>query len=147
MTRGDLMRQAQCDRAYMARVYRRDVAPRQSGGRGFCVVLGDGRRVTVAQYCAAWRALRSLDISARVSRGLHDADPTTSGAVLREYRAGLHDRINRHWAAWGVGRKWHPDWQRAAAQTAWRVNTPRLVVGWVPMEFRARLAHRLGGEA
>lgn len=103
--------------------------------------LPNGRAVSVGAYVRAWRALLALDGAATV----RDFGPWPEPAsdVLRALRAGIHDRINRHTAAYGLGRKWAADWQRAAVQCAHAVNTPRLIVRWAPADLRARLAHRL----
>lgn len=78
----------------------------------------------------------------------YGSDRMTSRQFLQWFRRCLARKINRHSPP--RGRKCAPDgflsdWERSAKQTAWRVNTPRLIV-WVsevPLEFRGRLAHRL----
>jgi hypothetical protein len=110
-----------------------------SVARGF--VLPNGRAVRPAVYVSAWRTLKGLPPGELV-KGF-GYDPERADHVLREMRYGLHDRINRHLPGFGVGRKWHHNWQRAALQCASRVNTPRLVVRWVPADLKARLSHRL----
>jgi Uri superfamily endonuclease len=87
------------------------------------VTLPNGKSCGLGKYVSAWRKLRTID-------------PDTS----------MHDRINRHLSGYGKGRKWHHDWQRAAIQTAYAVNTPRLIVRWVPWDLRHRLAHRITRE-
>jgi len=71
----------------------------------------------------------------------HFAQPASE--ILTALRDGMHDRINRHIPKYGEGRKWDHDWQRAAMQCANFVNTPRLIVRWVPQDLKARLAHRI----
>ena len=67
-------------------------------------------------------------------------------------RRGLHERITEAvpYTLRGLvcplppkGRKWDPDWQREARHCAREVNTPRLIVRWVPRDFALRLAHRV----
>lgn len=111
------------------------------------VTLGSGQRVTLATYAKVWRRLLNLPPGPGIvaSQGLSGwgSGRQTRDSLLRDFRAGMHDRINMHDPAYGRGRKWSYDWQREAMQTARAVNTPRLVVRWVPAEFRDRLAHRL----
>lgn len=105
------------------------------------IVLPNGRRTSVSRYVAAWHALKAMPASATVPG--FDHFPAPASDILGSMRAGLHDRINRHDVAFGKGRKWDADWQRAALQTAGRVNTPRLIIDWLPPDFKARFAHRL----
>jgi hypothetical protein len=109
------------------------------------VTLGDGRRISLGHYVRAWRTTLAAPATQRFAGS--PCDPLTQCSrddVLRDYRDGLHDRINRHIPGYGKGRKWSPDWQRAALQAGHAVNTPRLIVRWVPRDLYARLAHRLG---
>jgi hypothetical protein len=108
------------------------------------ITLPNGRRCGLGTYTAAWRTLLATDRDQRVAG--FDHFPESAGAILRELRRGMHDRINHHIADHGIGRKWSHDWQRHALQCAIAVNTPRLVVRWVPADFRARLAHRLSAD-
>ena len=108
------------------------------------ITLPNGRRCGLATYTAAWRALKALPPSAHVRGFSYFSDPASY--ILAELRAGLAARINRHLPTYGRGRKWSDDWQRAALQTARAVNTPRLAVRWVPVDLRARLAHRISKE-
>ncbi len=107
------------------------------------ITLGDGTRVTLAAYSAAWRACTAAAPGATFSRGLCGYGSRTREEILGEFRDGVHDRINRHAPGFGAGRKWDSDWQRDAYRTAREVNTPRLIVRWVPRDFEARLRHRV----
>ncbi len=103
--------------------------------------LPNGKWCGLAAYVQSWRTVRALPPEASV-RGFGDW-PEPAADVLRELRYGLHDRINRHIPSFGVGRKWDHDWQREVGHTARAVNTPRLIVRWVPAHLQGRLAHRI----
>lgn len=111
----------------------------------WCIVLGDGRRVPMRNYVAGWRKAAELPATVWCDR-TPSGWPGTAGEALREFRAGMHDRINRHLPWYGRGRKWGDDWQRAATITAAHVNTPRVLVRWLPVDLRDRLKHRLASE-
>lgn len=109
------------------------------------VTLGDGRHIPLGAYVAAWR--KALDAPADA---VFNGSPCgwkgcseTRNEVVRQFRDGMHDRINRHIPSHGCGRKWSRDWFMQAWRLSRDVNTPRLIVRWAPVEFRARLAHRL----
>lgn len=114
--------------------------------RNRIVTLGCGKRVSLATYVAAWKAALHAPENA-VFRG----SPSDSRAfadrssVLREFRSGLHDRINRHIPAYGVGRKWAYEYQSEMIQAASALNTPRLHISWLPASLADRFAHRLSG--
>lgn len=109
------------------------------------VTIGDGRRIPLAVYVAAWRRVRAAppDTRFRGSPCGWSGVEETAAEILRQFRAGMDDRINRHMPWHGRGRRWEPDWQAEAVRLARAVNTPRLVVRWAPQEFRQRLAHRI----
>jgi len=67
----------------------------------------------------------------------------TSEEWLTWFRQCLDRKIASYIPGYGVGRKWESDWYWQAWRIARDVNTPRLVVRWVPKEFRERLQHRL----
>jgi hypothetical protein len=105
------------------------------------ITLPGGNKCRLGAYVAAWRTIKTLPAETIIPRwNWHQND---AASVLRSLRAGIHDRINKHVLGYGCGRKWDQNWQVEAGRAARAVNTPRLVVGWVPVEFRARLAHRL----
>lgn len=115
------------------------------------IILGDGRRVSLRAYVAAWKAAIAADDCQRF-RGSPSDPGGWNGSysrddVLREFRAGMHDRINRHMPHFRRGRKWSYDWQAAALRLARDVNTPRLVVRLIgnpiAREFVSMLSHRL----
>ena len=103
------------------------------------ITLPNGRDVTVGEYARSWRMLKTLPPDRLVERFSHF--PETAAEILREIGRAVHDRINRHIPGFGRGRKWSQDWERAAIQTAIRVNQPRLVIDWLPQDFRRRLAY------
>ena len=107
------------------------------------ITLPNGKACGLSQYVKAFHTLKQAKPESLWPGW--DYFPTTAASILAAMQYGIHDRINRHIPAFGVGRKWSPDYFRAANHCARRVNTPRLVVreGMVPFEFRARLADRI----
>ena len=107
--------------------------------------LPSGRWVSVNTYLIAWRQLQTTAIlnPDKLITGW-DHFPTTAKEILRDMRYGLHDRINRHDRTrpptW---RKLDADWQRAMTHSAYMLNTPRLIIDWLPAELRHRFNHRL----
>jgi hypothetical protein len=113
------------------------------------IVLGSGRQVSLSEYVKGWHACKAAQPGTVYSYSLTGwarGMPATREEILREFDMGLHDRINRHVPGYGKGRKWADEWWWEARRIARDVNTPRLVVRWVPLEFRARLAHRINLE-
>ena len=106
------------------------------------VTLGDGRRIGLGAYVAAWARCKQLPGETRVMR-CPDGLSGTVGDALRQLRAGMHDRINRHVPGYGVGRKWADGWFWEAKRFSDQINTPRLIVRWAPADFRKRFAERL----
>jgi hypothetical protein len=108
------------------------------------VTLGCGRRVSLASYVAAWKRTIALLPDTRVFGSPHESRaPVTAAEARRQFRAGLHDRINRHDPRFGVGRKWDSDWQRAVRYTATLLQVPRVSLDWLPPDLRNQLSHRL----
>lgn len=108
------------------------------------VTLGCGRRIGLGAYVRAWRQCLALAPETRVAGTLsHSREPGTVADVLRQFREGLADRINRHIPGHGQGRKWDADYQRHMLQAAYALNTPRLAIHWLPNDLRTRFAHRL----
>jgi hypothetical protein len=98
--------------------------------------------VTLGVYVSTWKTVKRSPLGTEYRSGLNTWWPTSREEVLSQYRNGLHDRINRHVKAYGVGRKWCPDWQRTTQQFAQSINTPRLVIHWVPPWLRDRIKPR-----
>lgn len=108
----------------------------------FITLRATGKRVPMGAYVAGIRAaIASPGVTFR--HGLTTWWPVTGEDVRQEFLAGVHDRINRHVPGFGRGRKWAQEWQADATRTARDVNTPRLVIRWLPRDLRARLSHRL----
>lgn len=107
-----------------------------------CIVLGDGRRVPLRAYVAGWRKALDLPPTVWVPK-TPSGWGGTAGDAVREFRDGLHDRINRHLPWYGKGRKWEGDWQRETLQAALALNTPRLAIHWLPPHLKKRFWHRL----
>lgn len=105
--------------------------------------LPNGKQVGIGAYARAWKKLAAGKYADDDVFRDWDYFPVTADVVLLKMRDGMHDRINRHLPAYGRGRKWSSDWQREVEHTARLVNTPRLVVRWVPRDLRARLSHRI----
>jgi hypothetical protein len=103
--------------------------------------LPNGHAVRLGVYVRAWRTLKNADPNERIGGFDYEARPAHE--ILTKMRAGLDDRINPHISGYDCGRKWSPDWQRQMIQTAQRLNTPRLAIDWLPLEFRERFGHRL----
>ncbi|RWQ35826.1 MAG: hypothetical protein EOS20_17280 [Mesorhizobium sp.] len=110
------------------------------------VTLGDGRKVSLAAYVAAWKKCLALHPSTPVGRCPDGWDGRASDA-LAQFRSGMHDRINRHLPHYGKGRKWSSDWQRETMQAAARLNCPRLAIDWLPIHLKERFSHRLRSRA
>jgi hypothetical protein len=119
--------------------------PLPPGPRVYLVTLADGRRLPLGSYVASWRRIRDADPEDRFRGAPSDwfGLDYSAAEILSEFRAAMHARINRHVPGYGRGRKWSSDWQIEAARTARAVNTPRLVVRWIPSDLRDRLVHRI----
>jgi len=109
------------------------------------VTLGSGKRLRLGQYVAGWKQLLKLPSGSTVRGNLtswDDAEETSTATVLRQFRQGMHERINRHIPWFGQGREW--DRFGATWQFADRVNSRCIVrVNEAPYRYRARLAARL----
>jgi hypothetical protein len=108
-------------------------------GRLF-ITLPNGNRTSLGEYVRSWRILKGMHGDKLVGRFSHFPQPARS--VLEEISRGMHDRINRHIPGYGVGRKWHDDWQRETANAARALNTPRLAIHWLPKWIAAKFPDR-----
>jgi hypothetical protein len=105
--------------------------------------LGDGHRVSLGTYLRAWKAALAAPHDAWFPRTPCSWAGGDRDQVLREFRAGIDDRINRHLPDYGRGRKWDPTWQLETLRAARALNHPRLVISWLPQWLKARYASRL----
>ncbi len=89
------------------------------------ITLPNGRRVGLGVYVDAWKRLVVLEQTqpGAMVHGFSDW-PDSAERVLREIRAGLHDRINRHIPG-RQGRKWDDHYQRQLFQDSQKINTAR----------------------
>ena len=120
------------------------------------VTLGNGRKISLGAYVRAWKTCRSLNPRTWIGPGVSGFGQT-AGEALVELRRGLDDRINMRGIRdletlrpkevrnrrYSKMRKLSADWQRAMTQAASALNTPRLVIHWLPADLRKRFAHRL----
>lgn len=107
------------------------------------ITLGCGRTIRLGAYARAWRRAKAAVPGSRFERGLTSHFSVTREELLEQFRYGTDDRISSHMPGYGKGRKWSEDWQREVMQSKWRINTPRLILDWLPKDLRARFAHRL----
>lgn len=89
------------------------------------------RRVSLGAYARAWRRVR-LDVESghgdrTYRRGFGVTGTCTAEEALREFRRGLHDRINRKVPGHGVGRWWNEDVQWELRRLADRINSRAVV--------------------
>jgi hypothetical protein len=103
--------------------------------------LPNGRKVSLGSYIRGWKAVKAAKPSQAIKGWEHF--PVRADEVLRDYSRGVQARINRHDPAYGIGRKWDPDWERAMIQASRQLNTPRLIIRYLPSELKERFAHRL----
>lgn len=113
------------------------------------VVIVQGCRIGLGTYAEGWRRVRELkpDVQVKCFNWFADSAANT----LRRFREGMHDRINRRVDGFGHvlrpetkrGRKDCSDWYWLMWRTSRQLNTPRLVIHWLPPELRERFAHRL----
>lgn len=113
------------------------------------IILPNGRKVTVGEYTRSWKILKQLPLDRiiclgnQTTKGAFSYFPETAQQILERIKFGVHDRINKHLKM--NGRKYSSDYERAALQCSYRVNTPNLIVREteIPFEFRERLRHRI----
>lgn len=98
--------------------------------------------VGLGSYCAAVRRAKAEPSTTFKSSFCHWA-PSGAADIVDQFRGGLHDRINRHIPGHGRSRKWSNDYQRALTYSARLVNTPRLIIDWLPPDLVDRFHHRL----
>lgn len=115
------------------------------------VHLPQGRQVTLGNYVRAWSLAIAAPEGTIFNKGFNWY-PQTKNEVLREFRRGLNDRINRRIDGFpGTLRPQpHPNtrkhdyqWQVETHRAAIQLNQPRLIVHWLPPWLKTRFAHRL----
>jgi hypothetical protein len=102
-----------------------------------------GGRVPLKAYVGAWKRVRNTPPGVTFSNSLCSFGISTREEILREFTAGVADRINQHIPGFSQGRKWDDDWDRTIRFAARELNNPRLRIRWLPPELRSRFAARL----
>lgn len=79
------------------------------------IKIAGGRKVSLGSYVMAWRKAKALKKEGKGNMEIA-ATPCceyggTVDGMLRQISQGVHARINRHIAGYGIGRKWKDDWQ------------------------------------
>lgn len=105
------------------------------------ITLPNGNACSLPTYVKAWRTLKTASPDEEIKGWDHF--PTEAHSILRDIRHGVHDRINRHLPGYGKGRKWADIWQTEAMRAARALNTPRLIIHWLPSDLKERFANRL----
>lgn len=103
--------------------------------------LPNQKLCSLSAYARAWKAIKNLPPATSVFGWA--CWPVQAGEVLEVLRFGLHDRINRHVEWHGKGRKWGEGYQVEFRRAGRAVNTPRLILDWLPADLRDRFGHRL----
>ncbi len=65
--------------------------------------LPNGKACSLPTYCAAWRTLKTIAPDAEIKGW--EWYPIEARDILRDLRAGMHDRINRRDPRYGRGRQ------------------------------------------
>jgi hypothetical protein len=117
------------------------------------VHLPENRTVTLGAYVAAWKTVLAAPEDSTFQNGFNWY-PESRKEVLREFRRGLHDRINRRIDGFpGTlkprathGRKFEHEWQIETYRASRQLNHPRLIIDWLPLWLHSRFKHRLRSE-
>jgi len=107
------------------------------------ITLGNGKQIGLGIYVEGWKSCRQAPHGTTYKHGLCGWGSETRETILHQFARGLHDRINHHIPGYGQGRKWSHNWFMQAWRISRDVNTPRLIVHWIPKEFHKKLQHRL----
>lgn len=99
--------------------------------------------MTLGAYVRAWKRVLAAPAGAVFPSSLCFLSPTSREEILLEFSFGVDDRIDRHIPGFGVGRKTRPDWQREMIHASRQVNTPGLILDWLPADLLPRFADRL----
>jgi hypothetical protein len=114
------------------------------------VHLPENRTVTLGSYVAAWKTVLAAPEDSTFQNGFNWY-PESRKEVLREFRRGLHDRINRRIDGFpGTlkpcathGRKFEHEWQIETYRASRQLNHLRLIIDWLPPWLHSRFKHRL----
>ena len=115
------------------------------------VYLPEGRQVSLSTYVGAWKKALAAPPKTLFENGFNWY-PESREEILREFRRGMHDRINRRIdgfpgtlrpARLPQGRKWTYQWQIETYRAAQQLNRPRLIIDWLPPWLKSRYRHRL----
>ena len=87
----------------------------------YAITIPNGYRVSLRAYAQAWRRAKALPPDLRIT-GWQDFS-VTAADVVRDFTAGLHDRINqRGGIVVREHKRWH-DWRRDQREiTAYRLH-------------------------
>jgi hypothetical protein len=115
------------------------------------VYLPSGRHVSLSGYAAAWKTALAAAPGTTFQTGFNWY-PENREDILREFRRGLHDRINKRIDGFpctlrptqkSQPRKLSHEWQIETYRAAQQLNRPRLVIHWLPLWLKPRFQHRL----
>ena len=119
-----------------------------------CITLGNGRRLTIPEYVEVWRAVKMTAHAGDAEVGCdltHPFDCRNRQAperALAQFRAGMHDRINRRGGTTRTGRKTEAMWQDAALKVAVFANGDRRIAyhpqqwRWIPRDLQRAFRNR-----
>ena len=115
------------------------------------VYLPGGKYVSLSGYAAAWRTALAAEPGTTFKTGFNWY-PENREDILREFRRGLHDRINRRIdgfpgtlqpASTSTSRKLTYEWQIETYRAAQQLNRPRLIIHWLPPWLKTPFQHRM----
>jgi hypothetical protein len=115
------------------------------------VYLPGGKHVSLSSYAQAWKTALAAPPEATFKTGFNWY-PESREDILREFRRGLHDRINRRIDGFpgtlqpvskATSRKLTYEWQLETYRAAQQLNRPRLFIHWLPPWLKTRFQHRL----
>ena len=115
------------------------------------VYLPQGRQVTLGNYVRAWKLALTAPEGTIFNKAFNWY-PETKNEILREFRRGLTDRINRRIDGFPGAlrplphpntRKHDHQWQTETYRAALQLNHARLIIDWLPPWLKTRFAHRL----
>ena len=60
-----------------------------------CIVINNGKRISITTYVNAWKIIRSNPLDTMYKEGLTTWWAVNGHDLIRQYREGIHDRINQ----------------------------------------------------